>query len=151
METFLRALWTLFVIMAAMRLFGLVPRIMALSALGYRMPWLPLLPFGRSYAFADLALDGSDGMYVSSYKIPAWAVRWHGLLCVPLLLIPGIGWIASLAIRIAVGGPCLAWALASLEGRSMDEEGLKGAVAAVLDFTGAIVLTIALARHGSRR
>lgn len=139
-----------FVAVACAALFELVPRILALAALRYGKPWLPVLPFGTEYAFADLALGDSDCLYVSRYRIPAWFVRWHGAACFLLCLVPVLGWLAALTVRIAVGGPCMAWALASLEGRPMDEEGLKGTVVAVLPFFGVVILIVALARNNSR-
>lgn len=154
METAIRAMGAMllvsFLSIAGTALFKLVPKILALAALGYGKPWLPVLPFGTEYAFADLALGGSDCLYVSRYRVPARFVRWHGAACFLLCLVPVLSWIAALAMRAAIGGPCMAWALASLEGGSTEEKGLKGAVAAAFPLFCTVMLIVALARNGAR-
>lgn len=147
MTQFFRMLQILLVLAIAMYLFQLAPRVMALSALGYAKPWLAVLPFGTEYAYADLSLGDSDGLYVLDWKVPAPAVRWYGLICFALGFLPVIGSIANIAIRISVGGPCFAWALAALEDQEFKQEGLKGALTAFFPDIGSIILIVALVRR----
>lgn len=101
----------------------------ALKALGYARPWMVWIPFANYWALAEVALDGEENIiFFDSYSVPATLFKLWWLIMYGVSVIPGVGSILSLAIRVICLGTCYTKMYARLDGKTEAETQALGYV-----------------------
>lgn len=99
----------------------------ALKALGYSKAWMAWIPFVRLYAFADVAADNQESVYMfGSISVPAVLYKFWWVVWIVLPFVPFIGSLASTVVLVVFLGNCYVKMYARLEGTTEQEQQVIG-------------------------
>ena len=111
----------------------------ALKALGYDKPWMAWIPLANCWALAEVALDGEEEMkFFDSISVPAMAFKLWWLIAYAVSIVPGVGAILNLAMRVICLGTCYIKVYARLDGKSEAETQVLGYVSGFLPIIAAV-------------
>ena len=101
----------------------------ALKALGYDRPWMVWIPFANFWALAEVALDGEENIvFFDSFSVPATLFKLWWLIVYGVSMVPVVGAILNIAIRVICLGTCYAKMYARLDGKTEAETQALGYV-----------------------
>ncbi len=94
----------------------------ALKALGYDRPWMAWIPFANYWTFAEVAIDGEENVNLfDSFSVPATLFKLWWLIAYCVSVVPGVGAILNIAVRVICLGTCYIKVYARLDGKTETE------------------------------
>ena len=105
----------------------------ALKALGYARPWMAWIPLANYWALAEAAMDGEENVvFFSTVSVSTASFRLWWLFAYVVSLVPGVGTILNIAMRVICLGTCYIKVYARLNGKTEAETQVLGYVSGFL-------------------
>lgn len=114
--------WLIIIIAVVMYVIGSLARAKVLKNLGYDKPWMGWIPIGDTYALVTSLRYGGTADLPFNINVPIWVVQFYGVISYLISIIPVVGGIVGVLMRLVCGYWLYAHLFGIIDGKQPSEE-----------------------------